>query len=129
MANDGLFFKTFSKIHTTYGTPVTSTVITGAVAMIASGLLPIGVLGELVSIGTLLAFILVCVGVLILRYKNPELKRPFKTPLFPVVPILGIICCTSVMLFLNPLTFLIALIWLVIGVGIYLLYGRFNAKY
>jgi APA family basic amino acid/polyamine antiporter len=129
MANDGLFFKTFSKIHTTYGTPVTSTVITGAVAMIASGLLPIGVLGELVSIGTLLAFILVCVGVLILRYKNPELKRPFKTPLFPVVPILGIICCTSVMLFLNPLTFLIALIWLVIGVGIYFLYGRFNAKY
>jgi APA family basic amino acid/polyamine antiporter len=97
--------------------------------MIASGLLPIGVLGELVSIGTLLAFILVCVGVLILRYKNPELNRPFKTPLFPVVPILGIICCTSVMLFLNPLTFLIALIWLVIGVGIYFLYGRFNAKY
>ena len=97
--------------------------------MIASGLLPIGVLGELVSIGTLLAFILVCVGILILRYKSPELERPFKTPFFPYVPILGIVCCTGVMLFLNPLTFLIALIWLLIGVGIYLVYGRIHAKY
>lgn len=129
MANDGLFFKPFAKIHKDYGTPVTSTLITGGVAMIASGLLPIGVLGELVSIGTLLAFIIVCVGVLILRYKSPELERPFKTPLFPVVPILGIICCTGVMLFLNGLTFLIALVWVVIGIGIYFAYGAKHAKY
>jgi len=129
MANDGLFFKSFATIHEKFGTPITSTIITGAVAMIASGLLPIGVLGELVSIGTLLAFILVCVGILILRYKSPELERPFKTPFFPYVPILGIVCCTGVMLFLNPLTFLIALIWLLIGVGIYLVYGRIHAKY
>lgn len=129
MANDGLFFKSFATIHERFGTPITSTIITGSVAMIASGILPIGVLGELVSIGTLLAFILVCVGVLILRYRSPHLERPFRTPLFPIVPILGIICCTGVMLFLNPLTFLIAFIWLVIGVGIYFLYGRIHAKY
>ncbi|MBX2965190.1 MAG: amino acid permease [Cyclobacteriaceae bacterium] len=129
MSNDGLFFKPFSKIHDKFGTPVTSTIITGTVAMIASGLLPIGVLGELVSIGTLLAFILVCVGVLVLRYKEPNLVRPFKTPLFPVVPILGIVCCTGVMIFLNPLTFLIALGWLTIGAIIYFVYGKYNAKY
>lgn len=129
MANDGLFFKSFSNIHSKFGTPITSTIITGTVAMIASGLLPIGVLGELVSIGTLLAFILVCVGVLILRYKEPNLVRPFKTPLFPVVPILGIVCCGGVMAFLNPITFLIALGWLVIGAIIYFLYGRFHARY
>jgi APA family basic amino acid/polyamine antiporter len=129
MANDGLFFKPFAKIHQRFGTPYTSTIITGIVAMIASGLLPISVLGELVSIGTLLAFIIVCIGVLILRYKSPELERPFKTPLFPVVPILGIICCTGVMAFLNSLTFLICFIWLIIGVVIYFFYGRHHAKY
>jgi len=129
MANDGLFFKPFSKIHPKFGTPYTSTLITGAVAMTASGLLPISVLGELVSFGTLLAFIIVCIGILILRYKRPDLHRPFKTPLFPAVPILGILCCTGVMVFLNGLTFLIAFIWLAIGLVIYFLYGSRNAKY
>ena len=129
MAKDGLFFESFSKIHPRFGTPITSTIITGLVAMVASGFLPISILGELVSIGTLLAFIIVCIGVLILRYKSPELKRPFKTPLFPVVPILGIICCTGVMLFLNPIIFLIAGIWLLIGLVIYWIYGRHHAKY
>lgn len=129
MANDGLFFKPFAKIHPKYNTPNFSTIVTGVIAMVASGLLPISVLGELVSIGTLLAFIIVCIGILILRYRNPELERPFKTPLFPVVPILGIICCGGVMAFLNGLTFLICLIWLTIGIGIYFMYGRKHAKY
>ncbi|MCS6974591.1 MAG: amino acid permease [Cyclobacteriaceae bacterium] len=129
MANDGLFFQPFSKVHSRFGTPHISTLVTGAIALIASGLLPITVLGELVSIGTLLAFIIVCLGVLILRYRHPELNRPFKTPLFPVVPILGVICCSGVMAFLNPLTFLICGIWLVIGLMIYLLYGHSRAKY
>lgn len=129
MSNDGLFFKPFSHIHPTYGTPYTSTIITGVVAMIAAGLLPISVLAELVSIGTLFAFIVVCVGVLILRYKRPDLNRPFKTPLFPVVPILGIICCAGVMTFLNPMTFVVCGVWLVIGVLIYLLYGRHHARF
>ncbi len=129
MANDGLFFTPFSKVHSKFGTPHVSTLVTGTIALIASGLLPISVLGELVSIGTLLAFIIVCLGVLILRYKSPDLPRPFKTPLFPVVPALGVICCALVMSFLNQLTFIICGIWLVIGVLIYLAYGRNHARY
>ena len=129
MANDGLFFSPFSKVHEKYKTPFVATVITGGIAMIACGLLPISILGELVSIGTLLAFMIVCLGILILRYKHPEYVRPFKTPLFPVVPILGIICCGGVMLFLNSLIFKIAGSWLVIGLVIYYFYGSKNAKY
>lgn len=129
MANDGLFFTPFASVHSKFGTPHVSTVVTGSVALIASGLLPISVLGELVSIGTLLAFIIVCIGILILRYKSPELKRPFKTPLFPVVPILGIICCGAVMSFLNQLTFIICGIWLVLGLFIYFAYGQKHARY
>ncbi len=129
MANDGLFFKPFSKVHSQYGTPHISTLVTGSIALVASGLLPITVLGELVSIGTLLAFMIVCLGVLILRYRHPELHRPFKTPLFPAVPVLGVICCGGVMAFLNPLTFIICGIWLVMGVLIYLAYGHRRAKY
>ncbi len=129
MAKDGLFFTPFSKIHPEYGTPYFSTIITGAIAMIASGLLPISVLGELVSIGTLLAFIIVCIGILILRYKQPDLKRPFKTPFFPLTPILGILSCSAVMFFLNPITFMICGAWIVIGVVIYFVYGQKHAKY
>lgn len=129
MANDGLFFSPFSKVHDKYKTPYVATVITGSIAMIACGLLPISILGELVSIGTLLAFMIVCLGILILRYKHPEYARPFKTPLFPVVPILGIICCGGVMLFLNKIIFMIAGTWLVIGLVIYYFYGSKNAKF
>lgn len=129
MANDGLFFSPFSKVHEKFKTPYVATLITGGIAMIACGLLPISILGELVSIGTLLAFMIVCLGILILRYKHPEYVRPFKTPLFPVVPILGIICCGGVMLFLNTIIFIIAGSWLLIGLVIYYFYGRKNAKY
>lgn len=129
MSNDGLFFAPFSKIHEKFQTPYVATVITGCIAMIACGLLPIGILGELVSIGTLLAFMIVCLGILILRYKHPEFERPFKTPLFPFVPIMGILCCGGVMLFLNPIIFVICGSWIIIGLFIYFFYGRYNAKY
>ncbi|MGE0588227.1 MAG: amino acid permease [Cyclobacteriaceae bacterium] len=129
MSNDGLFFAPFSKIHEKFQTPYVATVITGVIAMIACGLLPIGILGELVSIGTLLAFMIVCLGILLLRYKHPEFERPFKTPLFPFVPIMGIICCGGVMLFLNPIIFVICGIWILIGLGIYFFYGSKHAKY
>lgn len=129
MANDGLFFSAFARIHDRFKTPSVATIITGSIAMIACGLLPISILGELVSIGTLLAFMIVCLGILILRYKHPEYERPFKTPLFPVIPILGIICCGGVMVFLNTIIFIIAGSWLVIGLVIYSLYGSKNAKY
>ncbi|HPI79713.1 MAG TPA: amino acid permease [Cyclobacteriaceae bacterium] len=129
MANDGLFFAPFAKIHNKFQTPYIATIITGTIAIIACGLLPIGILGELVSIGTLLAFMIVCLGILILRYKHPEYERPFKTPFFPYVPILGILCCGGVMLFLNPIIFVICGIWIAIGLVIYFFYGRKNAKY
>lgn len=129
MSNDGLFFAPFAKIHEKFQTPYIATIITGGIAMIACGLLPIGILGELVSIGTLLAFMIVCLGILILRYKHPEYERPFKTPLFPFVPIMGILCCGGVMLFLNPIIFVICGSWIVIGLVIYFLYGSKHAKY
>lgn len=129
MANDGLFFKRFGEIHPKYQTPYFATLVTGGVALVTSGLLPIGILGELVSFGTLLAFIIVCLGILILRYNQPELKRPFKTPFFPVTPILGVLSCLGVMFSLNTLILTIALIWLVIGLVVYYFYGRIHAKF
>jgi len=129
MSNDGLFFKRFGEIHPKYQTPYFATIVTGGIALVTSGLLPIGILGELVSFGTLLAFIIVCLGILILRYNQPELKRPFKTPLFPVTPILGVISCLGVMFSLNTLILTIALIWLVIGLVVYYFYGRIHAKF
>lgn len=129
MANDGLFFAPFAKIHEKFKTPYIATVITGTIAIIACGLLPIGILGELVSIGTLLAFMIVCLGILILRYNHPEYERPFKTPLFPFVPIMGIICCGGVMVFLNPIIFVICGLWILVGLGIYFFYGSKHAKY
>lgn len=129
MSNDGLFFKKFGEVHPKYQTPYFATIVTGSVALATSGLLPIGILGELVSFGTLLAFIIVCLGVLILRYQQPDLKRPFKTPLFPVVPVLGIISCLVVMFSLNTLILYIAFSWILVGLLVYYGYGRKHAKY
>src|SRR3546814_477498 len=97
MSHDGLLPPLFSKIHSKFRTPYISTISTGLVAMIIAGFAPITLLGELVSIGTLLAFVIVCGGILVLRYTNPELPRPFKAPLFPVTPIMGILVCGFLM--------------------------------
>lgn len=129
MSNDGLFFKAFAKIHPKYKTPYLSTLITGTVAMILSGLLPIEILGDLVSFGTLLAFTIVCIGVMVLRYKRPDLTRPFKVPLFPVTPILGVLSCLAVMASLGKTTHILAAIWIFIGMLVYVFYGRKHAKY
>jgi len=96
--------------------------------MIVSGLFPIGILGELVSIGTLLAFVLVCAGILVLRYKRPEIHRPFKTPLFPLIPILGVLSSLGVMATLPRDTWFRLIIWMAIGIVIYFSYSRFNSK-
>lgn len=129
MSKDGLFFKRFGDVHEKYQTPYFATIVTGGIALTTAGLLPIGILGELVSFGTLLAFIIVCLGILILRYQQPDLKRPFKTPLFPVTPILGILSCLAVMFSLNTLILWIALIWLLLGLLVYYGYGRKHAKF
>jgi len=98
MSKDGLLPPVFSKVHSRFKTPYVSTLITGFVALILAGILPINILGELVSIGTLLAFAIVCIGIIILRVKKPDIPRPFKTPWVPLIPILGAGICILQML-------------------------------
>jgi APA family basic amino acid/polyamine antiporter len=101
--------------------------ITGGAVAVAAGTLPIHILAEMVSIGTLLAFAIVCGGVLVMRYRQPELERPFKTPFMPWVPILGMGSCVYLMTSLSGATWLRLLIWLLIGTVIYFVYGRRRA--
>jgi len=128
MSKDGLLPPVFSKVHPRFKTPYVSTIITGSVAMVIAGILPISILGELVSIGTLLAFIIVCVSVLVLRKSKPDINRPFKTPWVPLVPILGAGICLLQMVALPLDTWLRLIIWMAIGFSIYFFYGVKHSK-
>jgi APA family basic amino acid/polyamine antiporter len=128
MARDGLLPPVFGKVHPKYQTPYVTTILCGVVAAIVAGFFPIALLGELVSIGTLFAFVVVSAGVLMLRYKRPELERPFRTPLVPLVPILGILVCSYLMYALPSDTWLRLAVWLVLGLVIYFLYGRTHSR-
>jgi basic amino acid/polyamine antiporter, APA family len=123
MAVDGLLPKVFTKVHPSFKTPHVTTAVTGIVSATLAGLFPIGVLSELVSIGTLLAFVIVCISVMVLRRTRPDIPRLFKTPLVPFVPIAGAILCFSQMVFLPPSTWIRLVIWLIIGLAIYFGYG------
>jgi len=128
MSKDGLLPPVFSKVHPKFKTPYISTIITGSVAMIIAGILPISILGELVSIGTLLAFIIVCISVMVLRKSKPDIERPFKTPWVPLVPILGASICFIQMAALPLDTWLRLIIWMAIGFCIYFFYGVNHSK-
>jgi APA family basic amino acid/polyamine antiporter len=123
MANDGLLWKWAGDIHPRFRTPWKSTAIVGICVAFVGALVPIGDLGQLVSIGTLLAFVIVCAGVWILRVRRPELRRPFKTPLVPLVPILGMIVSLGLMAGLKAVTWIRLVVWLIVGLVIYFTYS------
>jgi APA family basic amino acid/polyamine antiporter len=124
MSRDRLLPDVFGRVHPRFRTPHLSTMIIGAVVALGAGFLPLSVLSELVSMGTLLAFVLVCLGILVLRRTAPDIPRPFRTPGYPWVPILGIASCLLQMLVLPGTTWLRLAIWLVAGLVIYAAYGR-----
>jgi len=128
MANDGLLPHVFSDVHPKFRTPYKSNILLFLFVGTFATLIPGDITGDLTSIGTLLAFVLVCAGVLIMRKKDPHRIRPFKTPLLPYVPILGIIVCTAMIVSLETRTQVVALIWMVIGLLIYFGYSRFHSK-
>jgi basic amino acid/polyamine antiporter, APA family len=128
MAKDGLLWKWAGEIHPKFRTPWKSTAIVGICVAVVGSLVPIGSLGQMVSIGTLLAFVIVCAGVLVMRKKRPDIPRPFKTPWVPFVPIMGMIISLALMLGLNRHTWERLIIWLAIGLVIYFTYGRKHSK-
>ena len=124
MSNDGLIPKVFAELHPKFRTPYKSNIILLFFVGIFAAFIPGSVAGDLTSIGTLFAFVLVCVGIWVLRVKNPSLERPFKTPLVPFVPIMGMLVCSAMIISLDTLTQLSALVWMVIGLFVYFLYSR-----
>jgi basic amino acid/polyamine antiporter, APA family len=125
MARDGLFpHSFFGAVHEKYRTPWKSTILTGVAVAIGAALLPLRFLADLTNIGTLFAFVIVCAAVLIMRVKHPEAARPFRAPLYPLTPILGIITCTILMFSLPPENWVRLAVWLLIGFVIYFAYGR-----
>jgi APA family basic amino acid/polyamine antiporter len=128
MSRDGLLPKFFGAVHPKFRTPHKSTLITGIAAATFGGLLPINILGELVSIGTLTAFIVVCIGVLVLRYTRPDLKRPFRIKWIWAISLLGVGFCSAMALSLPSATWIRLIMWSILGILIYLLYGYKNSR-
>src|SRR5215813_11716048 len=128
MARDRLLPAAFSSVHRRFRTPWISSITVGTLVAVLAASLPIDVLERMVSIGTLLAFVIVCVGVWLLRRRNPDLPRPFKAPWIPLTPILGIVISFAMMLGLGLLTWIRLTVWLVLGMFIYFLYGRKHSR-
>jgi basic amino acid/polyamine antiporter, APA family len=128
MSHDGLLPKFFGAVHPKFRTPHISTLITGVAAATAGGLLPIGILGELVSIGTLIAFIVVCIGVLVLRYTRPDLPRPFRVKGIWFVSIMGVAFCAVMAGSLPNATWIRLILWSILGILVYFFYGYRNSR-
>jgi len=127
MSRDGLLPKFFGAVHPKFRTPHVSTLITGAAAATFAGLLPVNILGELVSIGTLVAFIVVCIGVVVLRYTRPDLPRPFRIKGVWFVAGMGVLFCATMAWSLPNATWIRLVLWSALGIAIYLGYGYKNS--
>jgi APA family basic amino acid/polyamine antiporter len=127
MSRDGLLPKMFSDIHPKFRTPWRSNLLFMVFVSLFSGFVPLSSLGDMTSIGTLLAFVIVCVGIIIMRRTHPNIPRPYRTPLVPLVPILGIVVCFAMMASLDKWTWIRLVVWLVIGLAIYFTYSRYHS--
>jgi len=128
MARDGLLPGWAAKVHPRYRTPHVTTILTGVFVAVFSGITNINEMAELTNIGTLFAFILVAIGVVVLRRTEPGRKRPFRTPLVPWVPLAAVVCCGYLMAQLPPKTWARFLVWLAVGLAIYLFYGARKSR-
>ncbi|HVW69226.1 MAG TPA: amino acid permease [Steroidobacteraceae bacterium] len=128
MARDGLLPPWFSRVHPKFKTPSTGTALTGTCAAVIGGLFPVKILGELVSIGTLMAFVTVCIGVLILRRTRPDLPRPFRAPAANITCILGALICSAMMISLGVATWVRLVVWTALGAIVYVAYGRKHSR-
>jgi APA family basic amino acid/polyamine antiporter len=128
MAGDGLLPQAFNKVHPRFRTPYVTTILTGTAVAVLGGLFPIGDLGHMVSIGTLFAFLLVCAGVWVLRFTRPEIRRPFKVPAIWLVSPLGVITCFYLMYGLPKVTWERLVVWMALGLAIYIVYGIRRSK-
>jgi APA family basic amino acid/polyamine antiporter len=128
MSRDGLLPPYLSRVHPRYKTPHLTTITTGIIVAIAAAFTPIDVSSELCSIGTLFAYIIVCAGVIVLRHTRPEIKRPFRVPLFPVLPFLGVLLCSYLMISLPRTAWERFVVWLIIGLTIFILYSRKHSR-
>ena len=128
MSRDGLLSPWLSAVHPRYGTPHRATLVTGIMVAILAGFVPIGVAAELTNIGTLFAFTLVCGAVLVLRRTRPELRRPFRTPFVPAVPILGMLACLALIGYLPTITKVGFVVWAAVGLVLYAVYGFRHSK-
>jgi APA family basic amino acid/polyamine antiporter len=128
MCRDGLFPRSLARVHPRYGTPARLTIGFGALIAVLAAFVPLGAIVELVNIGTLFAFVLVNIGVIVLRRTRPEMPRPFRVPGSPVLPIIGILFCVYLMTQLPLTTWIRFVVWLVIGLAIYFLYSRRHSR-